>query len=122
MPNARTHCPYCNSRAVIDLAKVLRHRGVAFFMCRTCRDIWHVPKDQNGPPSQDLLRLKKLEVDTSAASYLEALSFPIDDELAEGLRLVEERDGVSKAEQIRRGIRLWLESKNVMKLERKRAD
>ena len=64
MPNARTHCPYCNSRAVIDLAKVLHHRGVAFFLCRTCRDIWHVREDQNGPPSRDLLRLKTLEVDT----------------------------------------------------------
>src|SRR5687767_11376326 len=30
------------------------------------------------------------------------------------LREVEERVGVSKAEQIRRGIRLWLEAKSVM--------
>ena len=37
----------------------------------------------------------------------------IDPELAEGLKFVKERDGVSEGEQIRRGIRLWLESKGV---------
>jgi hypothetical protein len=47
-------------------------------------------------------------------------TFPIDDDLAEGLREVEERDGVSKAEQIRRGIQMWLELKGVRKPERKR--
>lgn len=51
-------------------------------------------------------------------------TFPIDDELAEGLREVEQREGVSKAEQIRRGIRLWLDSKGLEvpreKSERKR--
>jgi len=49
-------------------------------------------------------------------------TFPIDDELSEALRHIEERDGVSKAEQIRRGIRMWLKSKGVEpKTERKRA-
>ena len=49
-------------------------------------------------------------------------TFPIDDELAAGLRFVEERDGISKAEQIRRGIGMWLDSKGVTKkTERKRA-
>jgi hypothetical protein len=49
-------------------------------------------------------------------------TFPIDDELSEGIRLIEERDGISMAEQIRRGIRMWLESKGVTaKAERKRA-
>lgn len=40
-------------------------------------------------------------------------TFPIDDDLAEGLRAIEKRDGISKAEQIRRGIALWLKSKGV---------
>ena len=47
-------------------------------------------------------------------------TFPINDELMAGLRSVEERDGISKAEQIRRGIRLWLVSKGVMRNERPR--
>jgi len=59
MPNARTHCPYCNSPEVIDLAFVLRVPGVDLFVCRTCREIWHLPKDQIWPPSQDLLGSKK---------------------------------------------------------------
>jgi hypothetical protein len=40
-------------------------------------------------------------------------TFPIDDELSEALRRLEQRDGISIAEQIRRGIRLWLKSKGV---------
>jgi hypothetical protein len=40
-------------------------------------------------------------------------TFPIDAELAEGLRRLEERDGTTKAEAIRRGIRLYLESEGV---------
>ncbi len=49
-------------------------------------------------------------------------SFPIEADLAEGLKQVKERDGISEAEQIRRGIRMWLESRGVMtKAERKRA-
>lgn len=46
-------------------------------------------------------------------------TFPIDTELDAGLREVEQRDGVSKAEQIRRGIRMWLESRGVMKSDRR---
>ena len=37
----------------------------------------------------------------------------VNDELSEAIRLVETRDGISKAEQIRRGLRLWLKSKGV---------
>jgi hypothetical protein len=48
-------------------------------------------------------------------------NFRIDPELEHGLRVVRERDGIAESEQIRRGIRLWLESKGVMKSERKRA-
>lgn len=35
-------------------------------------------------------------------------TFPIDADLAAGLKLVKQRDGITEAEQIRRGIRLWL--------------
>ena len=40
-------------------------------------------------------------------------TFPIEPELARGLKVVKARDGISEAEQIRRGIRLWLKSKRV---------
>ena len=40
-------------------------------------------------------------------------TFPIEPELAKALKLVKARDGISEAEQIRRGIRLWLKSKRV---------
>jgi hypothetical protein len=42
-------------------------------------------------------------------------SFPIEPDLAAGLKAVKVRDGISEAEQIRRGIRMWLESKGVTK-------
>ena len=49
-------------------------------------------------------------------------SFPIEADLAAALKAIKARDGISEAEQIRRGIRLWLESKGVIeKAERKRA-
>lgn len=46
----------------------------------------------------------------------------IDTELLDGLQFVLERDGVSVSEQIRRAIRMWLESKGVevRKADRKR--
>ena len=37
----------------------------------------------------------------------------IDPELLDALRAIKERDGIAESEQIRRGIRLWLESKGV---------
>jgi hypothetical protein len=40
-------------------------------------------------------------------------TFPIDAELLVALRAIEARDGISKAEQIRRGIGMWLKSKRV---------
>ncbi len=46
-------------------------------------------------------------------------TFPLDPELAVGLRQVKARDGISIAEQVRRGIRLWLESKGIIEAERK---
>ena len=48
-------------------------------------------------------------------------SFWIDDQQAEGLKAVKERDGVLESEQIRRAINDWLEKKGVsIKPERKR--
>ena len=40
------------------------------------------------------------------------ISVYVDDILATGLKAIKERDGVSEAEQIRRGIKLYLESKD----------
>jgi hypothetical protein len=47
-------------------------------------------------------------------------SFYIDDEQAQGLKVVKERDGVLESEQIRRAINEWLRVKGV-KTARKRA-
>ena len=48
-------------------------------------------------------------------------NFLIDPDLDAGLKAVKARDGINESEQIRRAIRTWLESKGVMKAERKRA-
>jgi hypothetical protein len=49
-------------------------------------------------------------------------TFAISDEMKSALAFVRERDGISEAEQIRRGIQMWLDSKDVpVKTERKRA-
>jgi Arc/MetJ-type ribon-helix-helix transcriptional regulator len=40
-------------------------------------------------------------------------TFAIPDEMKKGLEAVRERDGISEAEQIRRGVQMWLESKGV---------
>jgi len=49
-------------------------------------------------------------------------NFYLDAELADGLKTVKERDGISEAEQVRRAIREWLQRKDVIeKAERKRA-
>jgi hypothetical protein len=50
-------------------------------------------------------------------------NFRIDAELAAGLKLLREREGIPESEQIRRGIRMWLESRGVVsgkKAERSR--
>jgi hypothetical protein len=50
-------------------------------------------------------------------------TFRLDDDLLEGLKAVQERDGIQPSEQARRAIRMWLDAKGVMKKsERKRAD
>jgi len=48
------------------------------------------------------------------------LTFRIDDDLAEGLEAVWQRDHILQSEQIRVAIRQWLESRGVLKAERKR--
>ena len=46
----------------------------------------------------------------------------LDGDLLEAMRRLQERDGISFSEQMRRAIRPWLESKGVIKkAERKRA-
>ena len=42
-------------------------------------------------------------------------SFYIDDQQAEGLKQIKERDGVLESEQIRRAIDGWLQNKGVVK-------
>lgn len=48
-------------------------------------------------------------------------SFMLDPGLALELKRIKARDGISESEQIRRGIRLWLESQAPVKAGRKRA-
>jgi len=48
-------------------------------------------------------------------------TFRVDEDLLEGMEQLRARDGMPFSEQIRRALRPWLESKGVMKAERKRA-
>lgn len=49
-------------------------------------------------------------------------TFGIPGHLKAGLKAVKERDGISEAEQIRRGVQMWLKSKGVtVKADRRRA-
>jgi hypothetical protein len=41
------------------------------------------------------------------------VAFRIDEDLLDGLETLWERDGVQPAEQVRRAIRMWLESKGL---------
>ena len=47
-------------------------------------------------------------------------TFRLDDELIDGLKIVQDRDGIPPSEQARRAIRMWLEAKSVLKRKRKR--
>jgi hypothetical protein len=47
-------------------------------------------------------------------------TFAISDEMKTALAIIRERDGIAEAEQIRRGIQMWLDSKP-HKTDRKRA-
>jgi hypothetical protein len=54
-------------------------------------------------------------------------NFRLEDELLEGLSLVKDRDGIPLTEQVRRAVRLWLDSRGVTvktakPARRKRAD
>ncbi len=40
-------------------------------------------------------------------------TFYLDPELSAGLKTVKDRDGISESEQVRRAVRLWLDSKGV---------
>jgi hypothetical protein len=40
-------------------------------------------------------------------------TFAIPEEMKEALRAIRERDGIAEAEQIRRGVQMWLESRGV---------
>jgi hypothetical protein len=49
-------------------------------------------------------------------------NFMLDPELAEALKALKARDGVSEAEIVRRGIKMYVESRGIkVKSERKRA-
>jgi hypothetical protein len=47
-------------------------------------------------------------------------SFWIDDDQAEGLKVIKERDGVLESEQIRRALNKWLKEKGVKRADRRR--
>ncbi len=49
------------------------------------------------------------------------LTFRPDRDVHEAMEALREREGVPFSEQIRRALRAWLESKDVMKSDRKRA-
>ncbi|CAN5851009.1 hypothetical protein BH18ACI5_BH18ACI5_04470 [soil metagenome] len=48
-------------------------------------------------------------------------TFAIPDEQKAALQEIRRRDGIAEAEQIRRGIQMWIDSKGAKKTERKRA-
>lgn len=59
---------------------------------------------------------------TSRMSPHKPTTFRIEPELLAGLQELRERDGVQVSEQVRRAIRMWLESKGVnVKAQGKRA-
>ncbi len=41
------------------------------------------------------------------------VNFFISPDLADGLKAIKERDGIPESEQIRRGIRMWLDTKGL---------
>jgi hypothetical protein len=55
MASARIQCPYCDSFLVLALAEMLYARDADFFLCQLCREVWHIAKGQDGPPSRELL-------------------------------------------------------------------
>lgn len=57
----------------------------------------------------------------SYPSPKKTFTFAIADEMKAALMRIRARDGIAEAEQIRRGVQMWLEAKDT-KPERKRAD
>ena len=52
---------------------------------------------------------------------LKQTAFRIESDLLEALQEIKRRDGVPVSEQVRRALHAWVESKGVIKAERKRA-
>ena len=50
MGTARTHCPDCESRAIVDLADILPSPRVDYFRCCDCLCWWFVPKGAQTSP------------------------------------------------------------------------
>ena len=50
----------------------------------------------------------------TVARRLKMRTFYLDDELAEGLKVVKAERGVPETEQVRRGVRMWLESEGIL--------
>lgn len=55
------------------------------------------------------------------SSERKVTTFRVDDDLLQAMHRLQERDGIQLSEQIRRALRPWLESKGVLKPERKPA-
>ena len=45
------------------------------------------------------------------ARYRKMHSFYLEPELSEGLKTIKDRDGINESEQVRRAVRVWLNSK-----------
>ena len=52
MGTARTHCPDCESQAIVDLADVLSSPRVDYFRCSNCWCWWFVPKGEDEPATR----------------------------------------------------------------------
>ena len=52
MGTARTYCPDCESRAIVDLADILPSPRVDYFRCCDCLCWWFVPKGADEPATR----------------------------------------------------------------------
>lgn len=50
-----------------------------------------------------------------------AATFRLPDELLDGMKEVQERDGIPQSEQVRRALRAWLEERGIVAPEKKTA-
>ena len=62
--------------------------------CSLSRGIWQLPYNRN--------------------VTLRRVTFWVDEDLADALKVIKERDGIPEAEQLRRAIRTWVEGKHVL--------